>query len=143
MTQRRVASRRRPTLSRTQSGWIGRPQYPSIGYRIVRKNIITLLASRLNGLKNSSLENNTSIDGNHRHLWSGAYWVEATMANGNTTRVVVWVADSVLVRKNLMSKYFFYTADAVTGELYLVPISNFRLPSGTGVDELTRFQSAK
>jgi uncharacterized protein YfaS (alpha-2-macroglobulin family) len=45
----------------------------------------------------------------------GAYLVTATMAAGNTSRVIVWVADTVLAKKQLDGKAWYYVADAVTG----------------------------
>ena len=53
----------------------------------------------------------------------GAYLVSAKMENGNTSKIVVWVADTVIVRKQLSGKSLFYVADAVTGK----PIANANL----------------
>ena len=47
---------------------------------------------------------------------AGAYLVTATMEGGNTSKVVVWVADTTIVRKNLDGQVFFFVADAVTGK---------------------------
>ncbi len=46
---------------------------------------------------------------------AGAYLVTAKVDKGNTTNVVVWVADTVLVRKPLEGAFLYFTADAVTG----------------------------
>jgi len=45
----------------------------------------------------------------------GAYWVTARVAGGNTTHVVLWVHDTVIVRKPLDNGVYYYVADAVTG----------------------------
>ncbi|MBI2825758.1 MAG: alpha-2-macroglobulin [Planctomycetia bacterium] len=47
---------------------------------------------------------------------AGAYLVTATMAEGNTSRIVLWVADTAVVKKPLGNKTLYYVADAVTGE---------------------------
>lgn len=46
---------------------------------------------------------------------AGAYLVTATMKDGNTSRVIVWLADTALVRKPLDGKSLYFVADAVTG----------------------------
>lgn len=46
---------------------------------------------------------------------AGAYLVTAKMENGNTTRVVVWLADTAIVKKPLDGGTFIYVADAVNG----------------------------
>lgn len=47
---------------------------------------------------------------------AGAYLVTAKMDDGNTSKIVVWVSDTVIVRKPLSDKSLFYVADAVTGK---------------------------
>ena len=46
----------------------------------------------------------------------GAYLVSANMAGGNVSRIVVWVADTVIVKKQLHEANWYYVADATTGE---------------------------
>jgi uncharacterized protein YfaS (alpha-2-macroglobulin family) len=46
----------------------------------------------------------------------GAYLLTATMKNGNVSRIIVWVADSVIVKKQLDGKALYYIADAVSGK---------------------------
>ena len=38
------------------------------------------------------------------------------MADGNVSRIIVWVSDTVIVKKQLDGKAFYYVADAVTGQ---------------------------
>ncbi|MFO0881455.1 MAG: MG2 domain-containing protein [Gemmataceae bacterium] len=45
----------------------------------------------------------------------GAYLVEAKMDGGNVSRIIVWVADTVLLKKQLDGKVFYYVGDAITG----------------------------
>ncbi len=45
----------------------------------------------------------------------GAYLVTAKMANGNVGRVIVWVADTAVVKKPMDKKPLLYVADAVSG----------------------------
>jgi uncharacterized protein YfaS (alpha-2-macroglobulin family) len=46
----------------------------------------------------------------------GAYLLTAQMANGNLSRIIVWVSDTVIVKKQLEGKAFYFVADAVTGQ---------------------------
>lgn len=46
---------------------------------------------------------------------AGAYLVTATMKDGNTSRIVLWLNDTAIVRKPLNDKSLYYIADAVTG----------------------------
>jgi uncharacterized protein YfaS (alpha-2-macroglobulin family) len=45
----------------------------------------------------------------------GAYLLTAQMAGGNQSRIIVWVSDTVIVKKQLDGKAWYYVADAVTG----------------------------
>ena len=47
---------------------------------------------------------------------AGAYLVTGTMKDGNVSRVVVWLADTALVRKPLDGQSLYFVADAVTGQ---------------------------
>ena len=46
----------------------------------------------------------------------GAYLVTAQMSDGNTSRIIVWVSDTVLVKKPLDGKVFCFVGDAVNGK---------------------------
>jgi alpha-2-macroglobulin len=54
---------------------------------------------------------------------AGAYVVTGKMANGNTSRIVVWVADTTIIKKQLDKQSFYFVADAVTGK----PVPNAKL----------------
>ncbi|HVT79520.1 MAG TPA: alpha-2-macroglobulin family protein [Phycisphaerae bacterium] len=47
---------------------------------------------------------------------AGAYLLSATMRGGNTTNILVWVADTALLRKPLSGQSYTYVADAITGQ---------------------------
>jgi len=51
---------------------------------------------------------------------AGAYLVTAQMAGGNLSRILVWISDTVIVKKMLDKQSLYYVADAVSGE----PIEN-------------------
>lgn len=46
----------------------------------------------------------------------GAYLVVADMKDGNTTRIIVWIADTAIVEKRLDQKNLYFIADAETGK---------------------------
>ncbi len=46
---------------------------------------------------------------------SGAYLLTSTMADGNTTRIILWLTDTAIVQKPLANKSLYYVADAITG----------------------------
>ena len=46
----------------------------------------------------------------------GAYLVESKMADGNSSRIILWVADTVIVKKSLEAQSFYFVADAVSGQ---------------------------
>jgi uncharacterized protein YfaS (alpha-2-macroglobulin family) len=46
----------------------------------------------------------------------GAYLLTAQMAGGNLSRIIVWVSDTVILKKQLDGKAFYYVADAVSGK---------------------------
>jgi uncharacterized protein YfaS (alpha-2-macroglobulin family) len=46
---------------------------------------------------------------------AGAYLVTAKMQGGNVSRVIVWISDTVLLKKQLEGQSFYFVADAITG----------------------------
>src|SRR5262249_5656941 len=46
----------------------------------------------------------------------GAYLLKGTMDKGNVSRIIVWLSDTVIVKKQLDGKTFYYVADTVTGQ---------------------------
>ena len=47
---------------------------------------------------------------------AGAYLVTAKMKDGNTTRIILWHADTAIVKKTLDNGSYYFIADAVTGQ---------------------------
>ena len=47
---------------------------------------------------------------------AGVYLLSAEMQNGNTCRILLWVADTVIVSKKVEGKPWYFVADAVTGK---------------------------
>jgi alpha-2-macroglobulin len=46
---------------------------------------------------------------------AGAYLVTANVAGGNTSKIVLWLSDTAIVRKPMADKSLYFVADAVTG----------------------------
>lgn len=46
---------------------------------------------------------------------AGAYLLTGEMANGNTSRIIIWINDTVIVKKTLDQAVLFHVADAVSG----------------------------
>src|SRR5205823_3832977 len=53
----------------------------------------------------------------------GAYLVTAQMANGNLSRILVWVNDTIIVKKQLDQKSLYFVADAESG----TPVANAKV----------------
>jgi uncharacterized protein YfaS (alpha-2-macroglobulin family) len=45
----------------------------------------------------------------------GAYLLKAQMADGNLSRIIIWVSDTVILKKQLDGKAYYFIADAVNG----------------------------
>ncbi|MGD2036939.1 MAG: MG2 domain-containing protein, partial [Desulfobacterales bacterium] len=94
----------------------------NIGWRIVHEN-----QSRYIGRQVASWQMALEPDKRHwdRHVTvqfpdalkaAGAYLVVARMPQGNSARIVIWVADTVIVKKPLKQQMLYYVADAVSGQ---------------------------
>ncbi len=46
---------------------------------------------------------------------AGAYLLTAKVAGGNTSRIIIWVADTAIVKKRLDKAAYYFVADAATG----------------------------
>jgi uncharacterized protein YfaS (alpha-2-macroglobulin family) len=46
---------------------------------------------------------------------AGAYLVTANVADGNTSQIILWLADTAIIRKPMAEKSFYFVADSVTG----------------------------
>jgi len=47
---------------------------------------------------------------------AGAYLLTAKMADGNTSYIIIWLADTAIVRKPLPEKMYYFVADAASGK---------------------------
>ncbi len=47
---------------------------------------------------------------------AGAYLVEGTLADGNTSRLIVWINDTAIVSKPLDRRQLYFVADSTTGK---------------------------
>ena len=47
---------------------------------------------------------------------AGAYLVEAKMRDGNISRIIVWLDDTIIIKKPIHQGHWYYVADAVTGK---------------------------
>ncbi len=52
----------------------------------------------------------------------GAYLLTAKMPDGNLSRIIVWITDTVLIKRQLDGQTFYFAADAMTG----APIADTR-----------------
>ena len=91
-----------------------------IGYRIVTQDQRKYVGERV---AQWSLDLDPSNDHSDRRVTvrtplqqSGAYLVEATIEDGNTSRIVLWVDDSVIVKKPLDGEVLYFVADAASGK---------------------------
>ncbi|UCH22029.1 MAG: alpha-2-macroglobulin [Deltaproteobacteria bacterium] len=100
-----------------------------IGWRLVHENETGYL-----GRKVANWEMELEVDPRHwdRRVTvrmpsamkqAGAYLLIARMKNGNTARIIIWVSDTVIVKKPLKQQAFYFVADAVNGK----PITGVQL----------------
>ncbi len=92
----------------------------NIGYRIVTRNQKRYLKD---SVAKWSIDLNPRLEHLDRHMnittplqKAGAYLLVSKMEDGNTSRIVMWVADTVVVKRPLDMKTWFFVADAVTGK---------------------------
>src|SRR5262249_39460862 len=91
-----------------------------IGYRLVEKQQNQYLGDKVASwdldLKPRPEHVDDRVTVNTPLTKPGAYLLTAQMANGNLSRIVVWVSDTVVVKKQLDNQALYYVADAVTGQ---------------------------
>ncbi len=91
-----------------------------IGYRLVRKNekkyIGETVAKWQKELspREMHFDRRTSIPVPIKK--AGAYLLTAKMSGGNTSKIIIWINDTVIVKKKLDQKAWFFVADAATGK---------------------------
>ena len=92
----------------------------NIGYRLVHQNEKRYLAGEVASwtLPVSPRENHFDrrITVTTPLTRAGAYLLTAKMADGNTSHVIIWLADTAIAKKPLNGKTLYYVADAVSGK---------------------------
>ena len=93
----------------------------NLGYRLVEKNQKQYLSDK--PVANWNLDLKPRANHWDRRITvatplqkPGAYLLVGKMEGGNVSRIVVWVADTVIVKKPLDKKPYYFVADAVTGQ---------------------------
>jgi len=91
-----------------------------IGYRLIEKNQTKYIGKKVASwdleLKPRPKHFDKRITITTPLQKAGAYLLTATMEKGNTSRVVVWLADTVIVSKNLSQGACYFVADSRTGK---------------------------
>ena len=94
-------------------------QIENIGYMLIQKN-----QSKYVGSQAAKWEQALNPPKNHFDALqtvstplqkAGAWWVTARMADGNETRIVLWIADMAITRKRVEDGTLYYVCDAVSG----------------------------
>ncbi len=95
-------------------------QIDNIGYRIVQQDQDKYLGERV---AQWDLELKPRADHFDRRITittpvqeAGAYLVVGKMKDGNTSRIILWLDDTVIAKKQLNGKAWYFVADARTGE---------------------------
>lgn len=95
-------------------------QIDNIGYRLVQENERKYLGDQVATWDLAFEPRDNHFDRRQTVTTplqkAGAYLVTAQVEGGNTARVIVWLADTVLVKKPMGDKQLIYVADAVTGK---------------------------
>ena len=95
-------------------------QIDNVGYRLVHENERKYLGRTV---ANWSLD----LDPRENHFdrrvtvtsplqKAGAYLVEAKIAGGNVSRIILWIDDTAIVKKQLNGQALYHVADAATGQ---------------------------
>ncbi len=102
-------------------------QINNIGYRLVTKNEKKYLGDTVaewkEKLRPADMHFDKRIDIKTPLKNAGAYLVTARMKDGNISKIVLWINDTIIIRKNLDDQAYFYVADALTGR----PVQNITL----------------
>jgi hypothetical protein len=98
------------------SEWWENTEISNLGYRLVEKNqkqyLIKQVASWDLDLKPMPAHFDKRITVATPLQKAGAYLLVAKMDNGNVSRIVIWVADTAIVKKPLDQETFYFVADA-------------------------------
>jgi uncharacterized protein YfaS (alpha-2-macroglobulin family) len=93
----------------------------NIGYRLVHENQSKYLGKRVAkwsmDLSPRPDHFDTLLTVKAPLKTAGAYLLTATLQEGNVSKIVVWVDNTVIVRKQLDGASYFFVGDAVTGKV--------------------------
>jgi uncharacterized protein YfaS (alpha-2-macroglobulin family) len=91
----------------------------NLGYRLVEQNEQQYLGDKVASWDEKLTPRPEHIDDRITVttplLKPGAYLLRAQMENGNLSRIIVWLDDTILVKKQLNKQVLYYVADAATG----------------------------
>ena len=97
-----------------------RMEISNIGYRLINENQSQYLGERIAQWTVSLKPRANHFDRRTEIATplqkAGAYLVTAKMAGGNTSHIVLWIADTVLVHKPLAHRATYFVADAFSGK---------------------------
>ena len=121
--RRQAAGRREDTTSKanpTPVDW-QKINIGDIGYRLVTENQQQYVGDKVAAweldLEPRRAAFRQARHGRRRRLQkAGAYLLEAKMAGGNVSYIVVWLADTAIVKKPLVGKTYYFVGDAVSGQ---------------------------
>ncbi|MBM4072921.1 MAG: alpha-2-macroglobulin [Planctomycetes bacterium] len=92
----------------------------NIGYRLVELNQQHYLGKKVAGwdmkLKPRPKHVDDRVTIETPLTKPGAYLLKGKLANGNESRIIVWVNDTIILKKQLDGKAYYNVADAVTGQ---------------------------
>ncbi|MHB1422984.1 MAG: alpha-2-macroglobulin family protein, partial [Gemmataceae bacterium] len=91
----------------------------NIGYRIVEQNQSQYLGDKVASWEAELKPRPAHVDERITVATplekAGAYLVTATMQGGNVSRIIVWINDTVILKKQLDGQAYYFVADAVSG----------------------------
>ena len=91
-----------------------------IGYRLVYENETKYLGEKVTGWKQKLEPAAGHFDKvatfETPFSEAGAYLLKGTLENGNTSRVIIWLADTVIAQKQMNEGMMYFVADASSGK---------------------------
>ena len=105
----------------------GRMNIGNVGWQLVRKQQTKYqgkqVASWSQALEPRALHFDKRVTLETPLKKAGVYLLTARMEDGNTSKIIIWVNDTVIVHKRLNNGNYYFVADAVTGK----PLANHEL----------------
>lgn len=102
----------------------GKLNISRVGYRLVHENEDKYITDEVTSWSVALSPRNSHfdklIDIKTPLSKPGAYLLTGEMEDGNTSKIIIWIDDTVIVKKSLRNKDYFFVADAATGK----PVGN-------------------